>query len=156
MPATVNGVPTAPDANGITQGTAASDKLAGTGGNDKLQGNGGGDVYYGGAGNDTFIIKASALIGGPTSTSNINATDVIFDFGGAGGWVATNNDFIALVGFGAGSTISFAKYGANADTTVNMHLQYYTVHDTTSGMDATIFVNSVNGNKLTAGDFAFY
>ncbi len=156
MPATVNGVPTPPDAYGVTQGTAASDKMAGTGGNDKLQGNGGGDVYFGGAGNDTFIIKASALIGGPTSTSNINATDVIFDFGGAGGWAASNNDFIALVGFGAGSTITFANYGHNADTTVNMQLQYYTVHDTTTGMDATIFVKSVNGMKLVAGDFAFY
>lgn len=96
------------------------------------------------------------MIGGPTGTSNINATDVIFDFSGAGGWAASNNDFIALVGFGAGSTITFAHYGNNADTTVNNHYQYYTVHDTTSGMDATIFVNSVNGVKLTAGDFAFY
>ncbi len=156
MPATVNSVPTAPDAYGITQGTSGSDKIAGTGGNDKLQGNGGGDVYYGGAGNDTFIIKAADLILGPASVSNIHATDVIFDFGGAGGWAGSNNDFIALVGFGAGSTATFSHYGNNADTTVNTKFQFYTVHDTTTNTDSTIFVNSLNGMKLVAGDFAFY
>ena len=156
MPATVNSVSTPPDAYGITQGTSGSDKIAGTGGNDKLQGNGGGDVYYGGSGNDTFIIKAADLIFGPSTVSNIAATDVIFDFGGAGGWAGSNNDFIALVGFGAGSTATFSKYGHNADSSVNMNYQFYTIHDTTTNTDSTVFVNSLNGKLLTAGDFAFY
>jgi Ca2+-binding RTX toxin-like protein len=156
MLATVNSVSTAPDANGITQGTSGHDRIAGTGGNDKLQGNGGGDVYYGGTGNDTFIIKAADLQFGPATNNNIAATDVIFDFGGAGGWAATNNDFIALVGFGAGSTATFSHYGHNADSSVNNNYQFYTVHDTATGYDSTIFVNSLNGNKLTANDFAFY
>lgn len=156
MPATVNSVSTGPDAHGITQGASDSSKLAGTDGSDKLQGNGGGDVYYGGAGNDTFIIKAADLISGPSQVNNIAATDVIFDFGGAGGWGASNNDFIALVGFGAGSTATFSHYGHNADTSVNSNYQFYTVHDTTTGTDTTIFVNSLNGKLLGAGDFAFY
>jgi Ca2+-binding RTX toxin-like protein len=156
MAATVNSVSTAPDAHGITQGTSASDRIAGNGGDNKLQGNGGGDIFYGGTGNDTFIIKASDLHSGPSTVGNIGATDVIFDFGGAGGWAGSNNDFIALVGFGAGSTATFSHYGANADMTANNSYQYYTVHDTTTGTDTTIFVHSLNGNKLLAGDFAFY
>ena len=156
MAATVNSVPTAPDAAGVIQGTTASDRMVGTGGNDKLQGNGGGDVYYGGAGNDTFIIKASDLHNGPSSVSGVHATDVIFDFGGAGGWSSTNNDFIALTGFGKGSTVSFDHFGGNANGTTNTSLQYYTVHDTATNTDATIMVHSLNSQLLAKGDFAFY
>ncbi len=156
MTALVNGVPTAPDAHGIVQGTSGTDFISGTGGNDTLQGNGGGDVYFGGAGSDTFIIKASDLINGPTSVNNVAATDVIYDFSGAGGWQASNNDFIAFEHFGVGSTLNFERYGGNADGSPNHQLQYYTVHDTTTGGDYTIFIKSLDGNQLAHGDYNFY
>ncbi len=147
----VNGVKTPPDIRGVTQGTDGQDFISGTGGHDILQGNGGGDVYYGGGGNDAFVVKASDLINGPTSVNNIQATDVFYDFGGAGGWSSSNNDFIAFEHFGKGSTLNFLHYGGS-----DVHLQYYAIHDTATNTDSTIFIHSLNGAKLVLGDYNFY
>ncbi len=154
--ATVNGVPTAPDAHGIVQGGSGTDFISGTGGNDTLQGNGGGDVYFGGGGSDTFIIKNTDLVNGPSSVNNVAATDVIYDFSGAGAWQAQNNDFIAFEHFGAGSTLTFDRYGGNPDGSQNVQLQYYTVHDTTTNGDYTIFIKSLDSSLLAHGDYNFY
>jgi len=147
----VNGKFQAADIRGVVQGTDGADFISGTGGNDKLQGNGGGDVYFGGAGSDAFVIKANDLIHGPSSVNNIPATDVIYDFSGAGGWQATNNDFIAFEHFGKGSTLNFQKYAGN-----DVHMQFYTIHDTTTNADYSIFIHSLNGKQLVLGDYNFY
>jgi Ca2+-binding RTX toxin-like protein len=156
MPALLNSVAATPNAWGVVEGTSGTDRISGTTGTNHLTGNGGGDMFYGGAGNDAFVIKASDLRNGPSSVNSINATEVIYDFGGAGGWSSSNNDFIALTGFGAGSTISLSHYGINADGSVNTNYQTYTVHDTATNSDAQIFVHSLNGKVLGTGDFNFY
>jgi len=158
MTATVNGVATTPDAQGNVQGSfTEASHLAGDGGNNILQGNHGNDYFFGGAGNDTFKITAASLAHSSSAMDNgIQANDVIYDFSGAGGWAASNNDFLALTGFGAGSTLTFNHYGHNADTTENSQLQYYTLHDTTTGNDYTIFIKSLNSKLLVTGDYAFY
>lgn len=142
--------------SGVLVNTANDAHISGTSGNDKLEGTGGNDLYYGGAGNDTFIVTAASLAASTSVTNGIHAEAVIYDFGGAGGWSATNNDFLALEGFGAGSTLTFARYGGNADGSANTTYQYYTVHSASTGADYTIFVHSVDGKLLGAGDYNFY
>ena len=122
MPATVNGVPTAPDSHGIVYGdgiatngnytgTSSSDHLAGTGGNDQLQGGSGIDYYYGAGGNDTFKLTAKDF-----DTTSGDCQKFIYDFGGAGGWSASNNDFLNLSGFGAGAKLTFDHDAAQKST----------------------------------------
>jgi Ca2+-binding RTX toxin-like protein len=142
----------------ITIGTSGSDHIGGTGGNDALAGGGGVDYMYGGAGNDAFVIKLSdfdpalnSAAGGPGAKTQ----DFIYDFNGAGSWNGTNNDFLYLQGFGAGSTISFQGYG-QAGGVVDTHAQYYTIHSTLTGLDYTIAVGSTNGQQLVLGDYNFY
>jgi Ca2+-binding RTX toxin-like protein len=140
----------------IVSGTSSADKLSGTAGNDMIQGFGGKDALYGSTGNDAFVIRLSDFDASLNSASSFGgrSQDLVYDFGGAGGWSATNNDFISLLGFGAGSTMSFAKYGSATDHT----LQYYTIHSTTTGLDYTVFIHSLNGNLLSkaTGDLNFY
>jgi hypothetical protein len=126
-------------------GTAGDvDHIAGLAGDDDLIPRGASQNYLlGGDGNDAFIIKAKDLDAG--------AHDTIYDFGGAGGWIAGNNDFLALTGFGAGSSITSV-----VDSTKVDGLAYYTVHSTTFNEDFVISIASTNGQHLAAGDFAFY
>lgn len=154
----VNGTPTAENSEGVVVGTANGDKIAGTTGNDRLSATGGNNTFYGNSGNDGFIIQAKALANSTGGLTNgIAADTVIYDFGGAGGWVKTDNDFLALTGFGAGSTFTFDHYGSppgggGVDTT----LQFYTIHDTTTGNDYTLFIHSLDGKLLIAGDYKFF
>jgi hypothetical protein len=132
-------------------GTDGNDKLSGTSSGDIIQGFGGVDAMYGKAGNDAFVIRLSDF--DPAT----KVQDVIYDFGGAGGWSASNNDFISLLGFGAGSTMTFQKYG-KVDGVEHTDLQYYTIHSTDTGLDYTIFVHSLDGKLLSnvKGDYNFY
>ncbi len=155
----VDGKKTAADSHGVTQGNGgAIDKIAGTTGTDRLEGHAAFNQYYGGAGNDTFIIshtmavKANAHVGASTKFSDQLA--YIADFGGAGGWSATNNDFVALTGFSAGSTLTLV--GDRASGTTGAHLYQYAVTDAATGDVFNILINSVNGKALGKGDYAFY
>lgn len=155
----VDGTKTAPDANGIVQGNGgAVDKLAGDGDRDILQGHAAFNQYFGGAGNDTFILsskmahQADAYEGASTKFSNQFA--YIADFGGAGGWSGTNNDFIALTGWGAGSHIDLVKSGASG--TPGATLYYYTITDGVTHEVFNFMINSLNGKALGKGDFNFY
>ena len=156
MASTVNGVPTAPTPQGIIQSFGNGDKLSGDGHNNILQGNGGNNTFYGSAGNDTFIITADSLASSSIGTDGGPTQGVIFDFQGAGAWSSTSNDFLALTGFGAGSTLTFLHYGGNADGSQNIHEQFYIVHSTAADANYILFINSVNGAQLAAGDYNFY
>lgn len=155
MASTVNGIPTPPTSHGIVESFGNGDKIAGDGGNNQLQGNGGNNTYYGAAGNDTFKITQNSLehASGPTEGGPADA--VIFDFQGAGGWSKTSNDFLSLGGFGAGSTLTFLRYGDSGGS-VDPTEQYYVVHAATTGDNYLIFIHSVDGALLGAGDYQFY
>jgi len=157
---TVNGNATPSTANGVTIGTGNGDHIAGTSGNDSLYGTGGNDLYYGGAGNDSFVISQSALAQSSSTTNGIAAQAVIYDFGGAGGWSSSNNDFVAFTGFGTiaqGSALQFDHYGYLADgKTVDQTQQFYSIHDGLNGQNYEIFIHSVDGHKLVLGDYNFY
>jgi hypothetical protein len=155
--ALVDGNPTSPDAYGQIQGDGgAVDKIAGTSGNDQLQGQAAFNQYYGGGGNDAFMINAKfAVQSGAHEGQSLDFGDqfaYITDFGGAGGWSASNNDFIKFVGFDS-STLTLEHVGASA--TPGAALYYYSVA-TTGGDVFNFVVNSLNGKQLGAGDFNFY
>lgn len=157
MAALVDGTPTSPDAHGQIQGDGgAVDKIAGTSGNDQLQGHAAFNQYYGGEGSDTFIINAKwAELGGAHEGQSLAFSDqfaYITDFQGAGGWNATNNDFIRLVGFDS-SSLTLEHTGATSASGATVY--YYSVA-TTDGDVFNFAVNSVNGKALGAGDFNFY
>jgi len=142
--------------------TSAPDAIVhGTSGSDMLYSTGGGETYYGGAGNDSFVISLKSLqapaTDGLTYHDTIKADAAILDFGGAGGWSATNNDFLALTGFSAGSTFTFAKYGVHGSG-VDVTSQFYTIHDAATNHDFTIFIHSTDGKLLSkgTGDVNFY
>lgn len=154
MTVKVNGEGTTPGNNNETFGTDGRDKISGDSGKNTLSGLGGVDALYGGAGNDTFIIRLSDFVA--TKDGGPKVQDYIYDFGGAGGWSSSNNDFLALTGFGAGSTITKSGNANNPDGSVNAQTQYYTIHSTTTGEDYTIFIKSLNSKELVKGDFNFY
>jgi hypothetical protein len=151
----INGSLAGQNAQGVTVAHNDGDHVAGGSDGGAVSSTGGNSVFQGGAGQDGFVLQASALAKSTGLTNGIDADAVIFGFGGAGGWSATNNDFLALTGFGAGSTISldhYGKVGGVTDTT----MQFYTIHDTATGSDYTIYIRSLNGNALSAGDFHFF
>lgn len=129
--------------NDTINGTDGTDYIDAGAGNDFLYGGKGTDYLYGGLGNDTFKVKLTDLQAGAYPT--------IYDFGGAGGYNAGNNDFLALVGFSAGSTLTVLK-----DSTVNPGLTYYTLHDQATNTDYTIAIKSLNGTHVSTGDYNFY
>jgi Ca2+-binding RTX toxin-like protein len=133
--------------NDTISGGAGNDRIDGGAGNDLITGGSGQDALYGGTGNDTFVIKLKDFTAAGTNSK------VIYDFSGAGGWNATNNDFIALTGFGAGSTLTLIK-----DSTASAGLSYYNIHSTLTGQDYLISVHNANNSftHLAKGDFNFY
>lgn len=158
MAALVDGSASGTDTYGIVQGNGGStDKIAGTSGNDRLEGHAAFNQYYGGAGNDTFIISYSQAIAAGAhqgeSTKLADQFAYITDFQGAGGWSATNNDFVAFSGFGAGATLSVTHEGISGNTGAKIY--YYAV-TTAAGETFNIEINSLNGKALGAGDYAFY
>ncbi len=155
--ATVDGLSTFVDANGIVQGDGgASDKIAGGAGNDRLEGHSAFTQYYGGAGSDTFILgaKFADLAHQGASTVFADQFAYVADFQGAGGWSATNNDFLALSGFGAGSHLDLVHTGVSGSTGATLY--YYTITDGVTGHVVNFEINSTNGHALAAGDYAFY
>lgn len=158
MVGTVDGTKTAADTYGITQGDGgSSDRIAGTSGNDRLEGHAAFNQYYGGAGNDTFIISYSQAVAAGAhegvSTKLADQFAFITDFQGAGGWSATNNDFVAFSGFGAGATLTLTHEGISGNTGAKIY--YYAV-STALGETFNIEINSLSGKALGAGDYAFY
>lgn len=143
----------------IITGTAGSDKLSAPVGGGGLSGGKGVDYYYGSASKDAFSIRLSDF--DPTLNENsglvAKAQDFIYNFGGAGIYDPTNNDFLHLQGFGAGSTLTFHSYGYNSSApNGDIHAQFYTIHSTNTGLDYIIAIGSTNGNKLILGDYNFY
>ena len=162
--AMVDRAPATADSYGIVQGNGGdTDYVAGGSGNDRLQGNAAFNQMYGGAGNDTFILSAKAAYGSDgRSPGAVQGETNVFtdqfayltDFHGAGGRVAGENDFIAFSGFGAASTLTLVDNSPSP--TSGGRLLQYTLTDSNSGATFNILVNSVNGQTLSAGDFAFY
>lgn len=152
---TVDGTTVAPTSEGVVESFGNGDDIAGGGGNDILQGNGGNDTYFGGAGNDTFVITQHSLQDSSGDTEGSPDQAVIFDFQGAGSFSKTSNDFLALGGFGAGSTLTFLHYGTSGGVTDTTQ-QTYDVHSALTGQDYTIFIHSTDGSQLAAGDYQFY
>ncbi len=166
MPTTINGTSgdnylTAPDGGVyVLNGLGGNDHLLGGSGTNHMSGGLGNDTLQAGSGvnfmlgdtspsnpaaggKDTFIVSLNALKAGAAVT--------VFDFGGAGGYAASDNDFMAFTGFSAGSWISSVT-----DSKVDSHLAYYTLHDNLSGLEFTVAIRSTNGHHLGAGDFNFY
>lgn len=158
--ATVDGSVVKPDANGVIQGNGGDvDKMAGGSGNDKLEGHADFNQYYGGAGNDTFILAAKfgQTTDAPTTVFADQAA-YITDFQNASGGTNPANapgdhDFIALTGFGEGSSVHLDHVGTSG--TNGATLYYYNIYDTHTGNYYNFLVNSLNGKALGAGDFAF-
>jgi len=153
--ATVDGVVTAPDAHGVVQGNGGLvDKLAGGPGTDRLEGHAAFNQYWGGGGNDTFIIADKFAVAGGAhdgpSTVFENQTSYITDFHGAGTSTG-EQDFIALQDYLPG-TLQLDHTGTSG--TPGAVLYYYTVNDG-EGNIHNLIVNSLNGNPLGQGDFAF-
>ncbi|TVV71091.1 M10 family metallopeptidase C-terminal domain-containing protein [Sphingomonas solaris] len=143
----INGVTTVPDRYGQLTGTSGNDRISGSAGNDRIVGKGGVDSMFGGAGNDTFIIGKGDF------SRAVSVQDEIYDFSGAGGYSANDNDFLSLVNFGAGAKLVFDHYGATGNA-LDQHVQYY--HIEAGGDVSTILVKSLNGQLLTQNDYAFY
>ena len=155
MDSFVNGVATAPSTHGAVTGTSGNDRIGGSNGTDHLVGGKGVDYLYGSAGNDAFLFRLSDF----DATLGHAVQDYVQDFGGAGGWVVGNNDFLTFLGFGAGSTLTLdAARTAHAQSLLggDPTLQYYIIHSATTGQDFEIFIHSTNGHTLVAGDYAFY
>lgn len=147
------------DSHGVVQGNGgASDRLSTSGGSgkDTLEGHAAFNQYYGGEGSDTFILSAkfSAQAHQGASTAFADQYAYIADFQGAGGYSATNNDFLAFSGFGAGTHLDLVHTGVSG--TPGAALYYYTITDGVTGAVVNFEINSVNGRALGAGDYAFY
>jgi hypothetical protein len=151
---TINGVPTVPNAQGVTVAHTAGAHVSSGENGGKLSSTSGNPTFQGGAGQDGFIIQAGALAQSSGLTNGVAADAVIYGFANAGHWTASNNDFVALTGFGAGSKMTFAHYG-HVNGADDHTLQFYTVHDTATIHDYTLFVRSLDGQLLAAGDFNF-
>ncbi|MCK2055586.1 hypothetical protein [Methylobacterium sp. 37f] len=154
--AMVDGVTTAPDANGKIQGNGGDvDKMAGGSGNDQLQGHADFNQYYGGAGNDTFVLAAK--FGQETEVASKDfgtLATYITDFRGAGGPGAGEQDFINLSGFGSDAKLDLL--GAGAETASGAKVYYYSIFNSDTGDYYNFAVNSLNGKALDTGDFNFY
>lgn len=157
-----------PDSYGITYGTTDitpndASSVSGTGGNDRLQ-SGGADGssytnhqdFFGGEGSDTFILRAKDFDGTPTVSSYVE------DFSGAAGsssanYSETTNDFLAFSGFGTGATLTLVetREGTVANSTDDKIFTYH-ILDASGSVVGAFNVQSLNGQTLGAGDYAFY
>ncbi|UFN50975.1 hypothetical protein LPC08_10345 [Roseomonas sp. OT10] len=140
---------------GDTDPKPGSDKVTGTSGKDILQsGNSDGSAntaqqqFFGGEGSDTFILRMKDFV-----TDGDFYNKYVSDFQGAGGWSATNNDFVAFTGFGSGATLELVGEAGVPEGYVGSLLKY-TVHTSTG--DYNLLIHSVDGKALGAGDYAFY
>lgn len=147
------------NAYGEIENTDGNATIAGTSGADKIVIPAADGVVsvYGGGGNDTFLFKASSF----SNDDAASGIDVrLYDFHGAGGWAAGEQDFLAFSGFGAGSSISLntslGNNGIADDGGAAGTLYYYTLHDTATGNDYTLLIKSINDKALASGDFNFY
>lgn len=139
-------MPTGTSAPDTLNGGSGTDHIDGGAGNDYINGHAGDNHLYGGAGNDTFVISLKDLEAG--------ATNYIQDFAGAGGYNAGANDFLALTGFSAGSTMTATTI--HAPDAHGYVLITYTLHDAATNADYTFLLNSLSTKVLGAGDFQWY
>lgn len=152
----VDGQVATKDAYGTIQGNGgAVDKISGDGTNDALQGHADFNQLYGGGGSDTFILanKFSAGAHEGASTNFADTWVYITDFQGAGGYSATNNDFVAFTGYSAGSFLTLLKTVAGAGTDAYFN---YSITDAATGVVKNLLVHSLNGQALADGDYAFF
>lgn len=127
-------------------GGAGADTVSGGAGKDTIRGGAGLDLMLGGSGNDAFVINKGDLV----NTIGFGLYDTIGDFHGAGGWTSGENDFIALFGYAAGTTLTFHHnvLGSSSD-------QVYEIND--HGSKSYFVVHMSDGAKhLATGDFNFY
>lgn len=151
--ATVDGVKVLPDAHGVIQGNGGLvDKMAGAAGTDRLEGHALFNQYFGDGGNDTFILANKFAIGAHSgqSTAFENQTTYITDFHGAG-TSSGEQDFVAFQDYVPG-TLNLDHVGTSG--TPGAVLYFYTVDDV-AGNTHNLIINSINGNALAQGDFAF-
>ena len=88
------------------------------------------------------------------SDLDVHATGVqvkINAFGGAGQWQATDNDWVSLLGFSKGSTLSW-----NHDSATDSKDGFYTLHDAATNHDFSVEIYSTDGKHAALGDFNFY
>lgn len=138
--------------NDTLVGGADNDTIVGGAGNDYIKGGAGNDYLYGGAGNDQFVFQKGDLDAWTPSGGG----DTIMDFQGAGGYSATDNDFIVFSGFGTTSSGASLTYLGTSSHVAN--LQYYSVTADAShgGASYHLAIISTNGQHLAAGDYNFY
>ncbi len=157
-----------PDSYGITYGTTDitpndGSTVAGTRGNDRLQSGGadgsantGYQRFFGGEGNDTFILRAKDFDGSTT------VSKYVADFSGAAGsgpanYSPSTNDFLAFSGFGSGATLALVETrdGTVPSSTTDKIFTYH-ILDASGAVVGAFNVQSLNGQTLGAGDYAFY
>ena len=127
-------------------GGAGADTVSGGAGKDTIRGGAGLDLMLGGSGNDCFVINSGDLV----NKTGFGLYDTIGDFHGAGGWTAGENDFIALFGYAAGTTLTFHHNVLGSSTD-----QVYEIND--HGSKSYFLVHMSDTSKhLAAGDYNFY
>ena len=151
--------------NDTLYGTVHSDTLVGGAGTDLLRGGAACDQLYGNAGSDQFFFKAGDL--GTTYASGTVVTasmwnpatggDMIMDFQGAGGYFATNNDFVSFNGFGTAAQGAYVEYlGVYAPMP---SVAVYAVHAApVKGGGINLFTVQLDGGAsthLVSGDYQF-
>lgn len=157
-----------PDAYGITYGNtditpSNASTVSGTTGSDRLQSGGsdgsantGYQRFFGGDGNDTFILRAKDFDGSTT------VSKYVADFAGAAGsgnanYSATTNDFVAFSGFGAGATLALvATQDGTVPTSTTDKIFTYHILDSSGNVVGAFNIQSLNGQTLGKGDYAFY
>lgn len=127
-------------------GGRGSDNLNGSSGNDIIQGGAGNDFMYGGGGNDTFLWVASDVF---KDNADNSVYDKVFDFAGAG---VASGDRLTFQGFGVGSSLEVV---GQQEVDGGAVIYNYLLTDTATGHSQHIYITSLNGNALTAGDYAF-
>ena len=114
-------------AQNFLSGGRGNDILNGQAGNDTLDGYWNSDTYIGGAGADLFVIR-----------KDTTSKDVVTDFS-----VATANEKIALVGFGALNFTSMLKTQIGTDVQLDL------------GGGQTLLLKNMTLSQLNAGYFVF-
>lgn len=139
------------------QGGGGNDTLSGMNGNDTLDGGDGDDVLVGGAGLDVLTggLGEDHFVLASVAHSSLAASDVIFDFEGAGdpggdvidisGAAGLAFLFVGNAGFAAGSTNQVRIFESGGDTFVQL--------DTDNDTGAEAQIRIIGLHELSASDF---
>lgn len=143
-------------------GGEGNDTLAGGAGEDTLVGGRGTDLLYGGNGSDTFLFSRSDMANAPSGTydgwTEDRGGDTIMDFSGADTWHATENDFIAFIGFDKKTAYVKLDTSAGSDghSKYNHNLEYYVVGDKSGFVHLAVVMSDGGSHVLSKGDYNFY